>query len=221
MAFYSSTIFVDAGFSSTVALLISWGFGLATVVFAIPAFFTIDRLGRRTLLLSTFPNMFWTLIAAGLAFYIPESADTARLAAIALFIFLFVAFYAIGEGPCAFVYAAEAFPLSHREVGMSWAVATNNFWASVLSLTFPRMLQAFGSTGSFGFYGGLNLIALIAIFFFLPETKEKTLEELDYVFAVPTTKHANYQLTEVLPWWTRRWFMFNRSASCPELYHQR
>jgi MFS family permease len=84
-------------------------------VFAIPALYTIDKLGRRTLLISTFPNMFWTLLATGMSFYIPEG-EPARLGLIALFIFLFVAFYSPGEGPCAFVYSAECFPLSHREV---------------------------------------------------------------------------------------------------------
>lgn len=218
MAFYSSTIFVQAGSSETVALLVSWGFGMTMFIFAIPALYTIDRLGRRTLLISTFPNMFWTLLATGMSFYIPKESP-AHLGLIALFIFLFCAFYSPGEGPCAFVYSAEAFPLSHREIGMSWAVATNNFWAAVLSLTFPRMLQAFGPQGSFGFYAGLNIVALVAIFLFLPETKERTLEELDYVFAVSTRQHARYQLTEVLPWWFNRWILMKKEGKCPELYH--
>jgi hypothetical protein len=51
------------------------------------------------------------------------------------------------------------FPLSHREVGMSWAVATNNFWASVLSLTLPTMLRTMKSQGVFGFYAAMNLLA--------------------------------------------------------------
>lgn len=123
-----------------------------------------------------------------------------------------------GEGPVPFMYSAEAFPLSHREVGMSWAVATNNFWASVLSLTFPRMLTAMTSTGAFGFYAGLNLVALGLIFLFVPETKQKTLEELDYIFAVPTRKHAKHQLYAVLPWWIKRWVFWQRETSCPELY---
>ena len=190
---------MQAGSSQIVALLVSWGFGLTMFVFAIPALYTIDKLGRRTLLISTFPNMCWTLLATGMSFYVSEGSP-ARLGLIALFIFIFVAFYSPGEGPCAFVYSAEAFPLSHREIGMSWAVATNKFWAAVLSLTFPRMLGAFGPQGSFGFYAALNIIALIAIFLFLPETKERTLEELDYVFAVPTRQHAKFQTTQVVPW---------------------
>ncbi|KAK4499475.1 hypothetical protein PRZ48_009990 [Zasmidium cellare] len=217
VAFYSSTIFVNAGFSNIVALLVSWVFGMTMFVFAIPALYKIDRWGRRTLLLSTFPNMFWTLLATGLSFYLPEGS-TARIGLISFFIFLFTAFYSPGEGPCAFVCSAEAFPLSHCEIGMSFAVATNNFWAAVLSLTFPRMLRALGATGSFGFYAAMNVVALSLIFLFLPETKERSLEELDYVFAVPTTRHASYQLFEVLPWWFRRFVLSQRAGRCPELY---
>lgn len=102
---------------------------------------------------------------------------------------------------------------------MSWAVATNNFWASALSITLPRMIQAFTIQGAFGFYAGLNIAALILIFLFLPETKQRTLEELDYVFAVPTRTHAKYQLGTVLPWWIKRWVFFRKDAVCPDLYH--
>lgn len=217
IAFYSSTIFVQGGFSQQIALLVSWGFGMTMFIFAIPALHTIDRWGRRTLLLATFPNMFWTLLATGMSFYIPE-ASKAHIGLIALFIFLFTAFYSPGEGPCAFVYSAEVFPLSHREIGMAWAVATNNFWAATLSLTFPRMLRAFGPPGSFGFYAALNVVALVLIFFFLPETSKRTLEELDYVFGVPTTTHAKYQGGKVLPWWTRRYILQKKEEACPELY---
>ena len=101
---------------------------------------------------------------------------------------------------------------------MSWAVATNNLWAAVLSLTFPRMLQALTPQGSFGFYAALNLVALGMIFLWLPETKERTLEELDYVFAVPTRQHMRYQVGQVLPWFFKRWILFQKSAVCPELY---
>ncbi|KAJ4228269.1 hypothetical protein NW757_014147 [Fusarium falciforme] len=218
IAFYSSTIFSQAGASNITALLVSWGFGMTMFAFAFPALYTIDTWGRRALLIATFPFMFLTLLGTGMSFYIPESS-TAHLGLIAFFIFAFVAFYSPGEGPCAFVYSAEVFPLSHREIGMSWAVATNNFWAAVLGLTFPRMLLVFTPSGSFGFYAGLNIVALVAIFLFMPETSKRSLEELDYVFAVPTTAHAKYQLTKVLPWWFKRYVLRQKDAVEPELYH--
>ena len=60
---------------------------LRRFLFAIPAIYTIDKLGRRTLLLATFPNMFWTLLATGMSVYIAEGT-MARIGCIALFIFL-------------------------------------------------------------------------------------------------------------------------------------
>ncbi|KAJ5165345.1 uncharacterized protein N7500_007175 [Penicillium coprophilum] len=217
ISFYSSTIFQLAGASNIEALLASFGFGLINFVFAWPAVWTIDTFGRRGLLLFTFPQMCWTLLAAGFCFWIPQSSN-AHIGLIAFFVYLFDAFYSPGEGPVPFTYSAEVFPLSHREVGMAWAVATNNFWASVLSLTFPWMLRALTPQGAFGFYAGLNLVAFALIFLFMPETMQRSLEELDYVFGVPTRTHAKYQLTQVLPWWIKRYVLMRKDAVCPELY---
>jgi len=218
IAFYSSTIFSNAGASATKALLVSWGFGLVNFVFAWPAVWTIDTFGRRTLLLFTFPNMCWSLLAAGFCFYIPGTGS-GHLGGIAFFIYVFDAFYSPGEGPVPFTYSAEVFPLSHREVGMSWAVATNNFWASVLSITLPRMLHAFTSVGTFGFYAALNAIAFVMIWLWLPETKQRTLEELDYIFAVPTRTHMDFQIKQAAPYWIRKWVLFRKNLGPPpELY---
>lgn len=123
----------------------------------------------------------------------------------------------LGGGPIPFTYSSEVMPLSHREVGMSWAVATNNFWAAILSLTFPRMLRAMTPTGAFGFYAGMNLVALALIFCFVPETKQKSLEELDDVFSVSTRAHAKYQLCTVMPWWFNR-YVLQKDVVCPPLY---
>ena len=151
IAFYSSTIFVAAGADTLTALLGSWGFGLVNFAFAFPAIWTIDTFGRRNLLLVTFPQMAWTLLAAGLCTLIPGTSK-AHLGLVALFVFIFAAFYSPGEGPVPFTYSAEVFPLSHREVGMAWAVATCFFWSSILSLTFPTLLDKFHNVGAFGFY---------------------------------------------------------------------
>ena len=199
------------------ALLASFGFGIVNFVFAFPALWTIDTFGRRALLLFTFPNMCWSLLLAGMCYWIPASSR-AHLGLVTFFIYVYDAFYSPGEGPVPFTYSAEVFPLSHREVGMSWAVATNNFWATVVSITFPRQLKAFGVQGAFGFYAAMNFIAFWMIFLFLYETKQRTLEELDYVFGVPTRTHAKYQLTTVLPWWFKRWVLFRKDTVCPDLY---
>ncbi|GKZ45858.1 hypothetical protein AbraIFM66951_008726 [Aspergillus brasiliensis] len=217
ISFYSSSVFVEAGVSEKQALWASWGFGVTTFLFAIPALYTIDTFGRRSLLLATFPHMAWTLLAAGLCFLIPGDGSS-RLPAIALFIFLFAAVYAPGEGPVCYPYAAEVFPLSHRELGMSWAVFINALGSSILSLTFPWMKKAFTPTGAFGFYFGLNVIAFVMIFLWVPETKALALEELDDVFSISTRRFINYQIKEVIPHVWKRWVLWKRNAKLRPLY---
>lgn len=95
--------------------------------------------------------MAWSLLAAGLCFLIPESAGTTRIGLIALFIYIFAAWYSPGEGPVPFTYSAEVFPLSHREVGMAWAVTVCLGFAAVLSISLPRMLDVMGAVGVFCF----------------------------------------------------------------------
>ena len=216
IAFYSTTVFKENGSDDFQALLASFGFGLINWLFSFPAFWTIDTFGRRSLLLFTFPQMVWTLLAAGLCTLMPLS--TARTALVALFVYLFAVFYSPGEGPVPFTYSAEVFPLSHREIGMGFAVATCLFWAAVLGMTFPFLLKEASVVGAFGVYAGFNLVALVMIFFWVPETKQRTLEELDYVFAVPTKRFGAYQLTEALPWFIKRWVFWQRKAELRPLY---
>ncbi|KAI4864909.1 hypothetical protein F4820DRAFT_313938 [Hypoxylon rubiginosum] len=217
IAFYSTTVFVESGYTEFQAMLCSFGFGLVNWLFAFPAFWTIDTFGRRSLLLFTFPNMMWTLLAAGLCTLLPFG--TARTALVALFVFLFGAFYSPGEGPVPFTYSAEVYPLSHREVGMGFAVATCLFWAAVLSMTFPFILDRLDTVGAFGLYAGFNLVAFFLIFFLVPETKQRTLEELDYVFAVPSRKFASYQVKSV-PFFFKRYVLFQRNAVLAPLYRK-
>ena len=95
MSFYSSTIFSEAGYSTRDCLLASLGFGLTTFIFALPAVWTMDTFGRRNLLLFTFPNMAWCLLAAGCCFLIP-TGSSARVPLIAFFIYVFTALYGPG-----------------------------------------------------------------------------------------------------------------------------
>ncbi|GHJ89089.1 hypothetical protein NliqN6_5491 [Naganishia liquefaciens] len=213
IAFYSSTIFAENGFTSRQALYASLGFGAVNFVFAFPALFTIDTYGRRSLLLFTFPIMAVFLLAGGLCFLIPEETHkTAKVGLVALFVYLFAAAYSPGEGPVPFTYSAEVFPLAQREIGMAFAVSVCLGFSAILSITFPAMLAALGSTGSFCFYAGLNMIAFVMIFHLVPETKALTLEELDYVFSVPSSTFIKYQYKYALPYWIKRWIFWQRNV---------
>jgi hypothetical protein len=138
------------------------------------------------------------MLFTGFSFYIPDDTmHTARIACIALGIYLFGMVYSPGEGPVPFTYSAEAYPLYVRSYGMSLATATTWFFNFVLSSTWPSLLTAFSPQGAFGWYAGWNIIGWWLVLLFLPETKGKTLEELDQVFSVPTHVHAAYGLRQI------------------------
>ncbi|BEI86646.1 hypothetical protein CcaverHIS002_0609330 [Cutaneotrichosporon cavernicola] len=212
ISFYSSTVFVRSGYTVEQALFASLGFGALNFVCTIPAIFLVDTFGRRSLLLSTFPFMCVFLLATGLTFLMDEARTQLRTGLIAFWIYLFTAFYSVGEGPVAFMYSAEVFPNIHREQGMAWAVCVNNFFAAILGLTFPSMERAMTTMGAFCFYAGLNAVALVWIFFWVPETKGLTLEELDQVFSVRTAEFGKYQVKTWLPWFLRRYIMWDKDA---------
>jgi hypothetical protein len=79
-------------------------------------------------------------------------------------------------------------------------------------------MYAYAHETAFCFYAGLNILALVAIFLFVPETAGRTLEELDAVFSVPTSVHARYQVKEALPYIVKRWIKRDKSATLRPLY---
>jgi MFS family permease len=183
------------------------GTGITNFLFAIPAIYTIDTFGRRNLLLTTFPLMGLCLLWCGLSFYLPENPDGTpsqqRLGSIAAAIYTFMAVYSPGEGPVPFTYSAEAFPLHLRDVGMSFATATCWGFNFILSLTWPALSAAFTPTGAFCWYAAWNFFGFVYAYFFLPETKALTLEELDTVFDVGNRQFSAYY-TKKLPWYLKK-----------------
>lgn len=93
-----------------------------------------------------------------------------------------------------FTYNAEAFPIAVRELGMSYGTAVLWLFNGLLSIVWFRLVRAFTSTGAFGFYAGLCALLWVLIFFFVPETKGLTLEEVDAVFSEKSIDHASRQV---------------------------
>jgi len=215
IAYYSTTLFIEAGFTRTKAILVTMGTGLVNWLFAIPAMYTIDTYGRRNLLLVTFPCMAACLLLTGFGFWVEEG--TKRTGVVALGIYLFMVFYSPGEGPVPFTYSAEAFPLYIRDLGMSYATSVCWLFNFVLSISFPALLKAFKPQGAFGYYAAWCMIGWVVVLFTLPETKALTLEELDLVFSVPTSRHAKYQWKNSI-WHIRKYVLFQDLKPLPPLY---
>lgn len=89
---------------------------------------------------------------------------------------------------------------------MSLATATTWGFNWVLSMTWLPLVRAFKPQGAFGYYAAWNIIGFLLVLFFLPETKGKTLEELDSVFEVPTSVHARWGASQV-PYFIKRYIL--------------
>lgn len=188
-------IFASANFSRKDALLASFGCGALNWLGALPAVFTIDRFGRRKLLLVTLPFLSICLFWAGSNFNVADQELRNNLLMASIYIFMFA--YSPGLGPVPFTYAAEAFPLHIRAQGM--ASATSITWALnfVISFSWPQMMNTFTVRGGFYFYATWNIIGFIFAYFLVPETKNRTLEELDVVFSVRNRDHAAHQVMKL------------------------
>ncbi|KWU46584.1 hypothetical protein RHOSPDRAFT_32042 [Rhodotorula sp. JG-1b] len=206
IAYYSSVIFENAGSSTTKALLGSFGYGLINWVFSFPAFFTIDTFGRRSLLLFTLPFLSFFMFIAGSGFWIPSSNQNGQLAMVVVGVYFFAAFYGPGLGPVPFTYSAEVYPLQVRELGMGLATAITWFWNAVNALFFPLQIRSWTSAGAFYWFGGWNAILFVLVLLFCPETKAYTLEELDDVFNLSTSRQMKYGL-ESPAFWFRRYIL--------------
>lgn len=126
LSFYSTVFLKDINQSSSSnkdALWLSWGLGIANFIFTFPAYWLIDRWGRRSLLLATYPFMFVWMLGATLSFL--GGTDHEQRIRVSVFMFLFFSSYSVGQGPVAFAYSSEVFPLFNREAGMSFAVFIN------------------------------------------------------------------------------------------------
>ncbi|GAA5825491.1 hypothetical protein JCM11251_007009 [Rhodosporidiobolus azoricus] len=201
IAYYSSTIFENAGQDTTTALLGSFGYGLINWVFSYPAFFTIDHFGRRSLLLFTLPFLSLFMFIAGSGFYI--TSNDGQLAMVTTGIYIFAAFYGPGAGPVPFPYSAEVYPIQVRELGMSWATALTWFWNFINALVFPLQIRTWGSSGAFYWFGAWNALLWVLVLLFVPETKKFTLEELDQVFSMSTARQIEYGLSSPAFWWKK------------------
>ncbi|KAL4729680.1 hypothetical protein ACLX1H_004102 [Fusarium chlamydosporum] len=227
-AFYSNGIFSNYGVRASMGY--SFGFGCVNFVFGLLAMRSIDILGRRRWLLSTLPVMSLFLVAASIAYAVGPQEPTGNQprtkpntsAAIAgiTFIYLFAAAYSPGLGPIPFTLASESFPLKNREAGASVAISINLFFAGLLTILLPRINALFKMAGTLGFFAGLNIVAFILIFFLVEETKQLTLEELDQVFDNPKSQFVTYQITNRIPFVSKKYLLWRRDAERPQAYDE-
>lgn len=194
LTFYISTVLTSAGFSNYSSLCGAVGFGALAVVGNISAIPLIDKVGRRFLMLSTYPFLVVFLLWVAFSFYGHTSQE--RLGLVLTGIYLYVYFYGLGSGPVPFTYNAESASITVRDAHSSFGTATIWMFSFVLGFTLPNMKRSIGNVGVFCFYAGWCGLLFFLVLLFVPETKGYTLEELDLIFSVPIREHARFQIRQ-------------------------
>lgn len=177
--YYAPLIIQSAGIpSASGAILATAGIGVVNVLMTIVSMWLIDRAGRRPLLLTGIAGMIVTLFALGYAFHAPTQGGSLATVAV-ICMMLYVASFAISLGPIFWLLIAEIYPTTVRSSAEGLSATFN--WGSnlLVSLTFLTLLEAMGASRTFWLYGIFAIGAWIFSYYLVPETKGRTLEEIE------------------------------------------
>ena len=176
--FYAPMIFEKSGIGTNAAFMQAALVGLVNLVFTVVAMAVIDRLGRRPLLGFGLTGIAACMLLLAWAF---SAGDAANPRLILFAILGFVASFAVSLGPVMWVLFSELFPNRVRGVAISFVGLVNSATAFLVTLIFPWQLQTLGSSMTFLIYGLLAIAGLAFVMRVLPETKGRSLEELETV----------------------------------------
>lgn len=171
---YAQEIFAAAGYGVSDILFNIVITGVTNVAFTIIGMYMVDKLGRRSLLLFGALGLASIYAILGACYYFQISGI-----AVLILVMLAIGCYAMTLAPIAWVVIAEIFPTKIR--GMAMAVATFSLWTACFFLTysFPLLNKALGAYGTFWLYGIICLLGFVFVKKNLPETKGKSLEEIE------------------------------------------
>ncbi|KAI9088959.1 hypothetical protein K1719_029238 [Acacia pycnantha] len=190
---YSPRIFKQAGVTSKDKLLLTViGIGVTKVVCLIIATVLLDKVGRRRLLLISLGGMICALSVLGFSLTMADHSAEKLVWALGLSIastYSTVGFFNIGLGPVTWVYSSEIFPLKLRAQGASIGVAVNRVVNASVSMSFISINKTLTIGGSFFMFAAISALAWAFFFFFLPETKGKSLEEMEKLFTKNNTSN--------------------------------
>ena len=177
--YYAPTIFKFAGISAVGPAILA-GAGLTAVMwcFHVLAIFLLDRIGRRPLLLTGVAGQIIGLAILGTAFQFPQLARFKSEVAIGGLV-IYVACFAFGLGPIFWLLISEIYPLKNRGVAMSAVTLTNWAMNLLVAVTFLTLVAALGHAGTFWLYGIVAIGAWVFFYRLVPETKGKSLEQIE------------------------------------------
>lgn len=173
--YYSPRIFAEAGLGESTAFISSIGLGLINLVATLLGLYLIDRLGRKTLMLI---GSFGYIVSLGMvaaAFFLGWQG-----LAVPIFLFLFIAAHAVGQGAVIWVFISEIFPNHLRAQGQSLGSSTHWVLAALITVFMPPLLSndSLNPGVVFVFFAFMMILQLVWVVTKMPETKGKSLEDL-------------------------------------------
>ncbi|MCG1037454.1 sugar porter family MFS transporter [Polaribacter sargassicola] len=172
--YYAPRIFEAAGLGESTALLNSIGLGVTNLIFTLLGVFLIDKLGRKTLMYIGSVAYIVSLSLLSAAFFLDWTGM-----AVPFFLFLFIGAHAVGQGAVIWVFVSEIFPNHLRASGQAFGSSTHWVLAAIIPSLFPLLLKAIGGGMVFLVFAVMMVLQLLYVAFLMPETKGKTLEELE------------------------------------------
>lgn len=177
--YYAPTIFEFAGFAShRVAILATVGVGVVNVLMTIVAIWLLDKIGRKPLLYIGMVGMALSLALLGVAFYLVNLSAILKWICVVSIVF-YIASFAISLGPIFWLMIAEIYPLKVRGRAMSLATVANWGFNMLVAATFLTLTDKLGKAGTFWLFAIICIAGIIFTYFFVPETKGYTLEEIE------------------------------------------
>eukprot|EP00055_Hartaetosiga_balthica_P016597 m.105706 g.105706 ORF g.105706 m.105706 type:complete len:596 (+) comp9136_c1_seq8:175-1962(+) len=154
-------------------LLANAGVGVVKVLFILVAMRYTDSFGRRNLLMTSAIGMFVAFMLTALSFELGNIFELTLTG-----ICIYMATFSIGWGPMAWVVASEVLPLQVRGVGMGMATFTNRIMSGTIAMSYLSLRHALTSAGTFYLFGAIAVISCAFVFYFIPETKGCSLEDI-------------------------------------------
>lgn len=172
--YYAPRIFEEAGLGESTALLSSIGIGITNLIFTLIGVVLIDRLGRKQLMYIGSIGYIISLSLVAIAFFLGWQGMF-----IPVFLFIFIAAHAIGQGAVIWVFISEIFPNNLRASGQSFGSSTHWILAAIIPSLVPFLFEKVGAGVVFAVFAFMMVLQLLFVIFLMPETKGITLEDLE------------------------------------------
>lgn len=174
--YYTPTIFNLAGFTDNIsALYATIGVGIVNFLMTFVAIAYIDRFGRKPLLYIGLSGMLLSLFVLSASFSLGDSGKWFAIASV----IVYIASFAMSLGPICWIMVSEIMPLKIRGLAMSAATVSNFAFNFIVVLSFLPMIEIWGKSASFAVFGGITVLSVIFVYFFVPETKGISLEKIE------------------------------------------